>query len=182
MDPLPELLYPLTEFDQTDLASGLEAVEPQHMPDPYRRLLDHENDMTPTLETFHRAPIALHVLAKRTDAQILYRQVLLVCAPDGRVVELGAIRIDLSLFAPVPQRQILDSLRPLGAILRDHAIPHLSRPVAFFRLHPGAVIAGALRVGPADLLYGRRAALLDGRGATVADIVEILPPAEPTNL
>src|SRR5687768_804489 len=91
------LLYPL---DMLYLEVGLSLprvsrVAGEEVPEPYRRLLVHDNDMTPTLEAFHRERIHLRVTRWRIDEDTYARQVVLTLDDSGRPVEFGAIVIYL---------------------------------------------------------------------------------------
>ena len=178
IDQRSTLLYPLTAFDHHEegWVARVEETRSDGLPDPYRRLLDHLDDMTPTLETAFGASIVLNVMDKRLAGQWLYRRVLLVRQPSDEPVEFGAIRIDLSRFSPEPRRRILEGHQPLGAILREFGIPHRSRLFAFLRLKPGPLILDLLKANRSDVLFGRRNTLLDEQDQILADIVEILSP------
>ncbi|HXA05898.1 MAG TPA: hypothetical protein VNY30_13705, partial [Bryobacteraceae bacterium] len=68
------------------------------MPEPYRSLLVHNRDMTPTLERAHNQSIQLRVLRRALTGDLLTRQVVLV-AEGGQVpVAFGAIKIHLEHF------------------------------------------------------------------------------------
>ena len=157
-----------------------EVVEAVEVPEPYRRLLVHQGDMTPTLENYHGDTIHLRVLKKELGGDTYSRQVVLLLDESEKPVEYGAIRIDLSLFPARGRELILQGRLPLGSILRDLELPHRSSPKAYFRVRPDKSICEALglpRNGQQPpLLYGRRNALTDEAGGVLAEIVEILPP------
>ncbi len=148
----------------------------EEMPQPYRRLLVHDRDMTPTLEAAFGRPIHLRVMQQWTSGELLTRQVLLELDPEGIPVVFGAIRIHLDVF-PLPAREeILQGRRPLGAILHQHRLAHQSRPQAFIRVEADGPISRALRgPSPGSLLYGRLNLLRSLQKETLAEILEILP-------
>lgn len=171
--------YPLDEFyARAGLAlPRIDQITGDEMPQPYRGLLVHQNDMTPTLEKFHGGKIHIHAL--RTDQRdgFYFREVVLELDADDSPVEFGAIKINLALFDPSARRLILGEHLPLGQILSDCVVNHTSKPKAYLRLEADELIGGALRLeGPATL-YGRRNTLFDQNGRSLAEIVEILPPA-----
>jgi chorismate-pyruvate lyase len=177
-DRITSLLYPLTDFYAqagTD-SPRVEVLDGAAMPQPYRSLLVHTRDMTPTLEAYCGRPIHLKPLEVRQTADALYRQVLLV--PDASIqpVEFGAIRIELGRFNQAAREQITGCYTPLGAILRDRCIPHSSRPTAFFTIEPDATIRQALGLVNGPWLCGRHNIISDSGGQTLAEVVEILPP------
>ena len=170
--------YPLDEFY---LAAGLPLplIEPlpgDMMPEPFKSLLAHEHDMTPTLEEFHKCPLHLHVLRNFTRGDFYFREVVLRTDEGERPVEFGAIKINMVLFEPPARRLILEERWPLGHILRDCAVPHESHPKAFLRVQSDDFINRALNLSGMHTLYGRRNTLTDLKQRPLAEIVEILPP------
>ena len=171
------ILHPLTEF--ADDPGGVETfeIDGRPMPEPYRGLLVHERDMTSTLERFHREKPTLEVLAKRRSETSLFRQVLLRGARSNRVVEYGAIRIELEALSAQARWAVLEGLRPLGAILADYRVPYVSRPHSYFGVHPGSRLQEILGLTAPGMLYGRKNFLRAPSGDVLAEVVEILPPA-----
>lgn len=155
-----------------------EALLGARIPEPYRSLLVHRRDMTPTLEKFYRRTLRLHVLEKRSTRRVLARKVVLLPRGKRKPVEFGAIRIALDCFAPAARAEIMRCRTPLGTLLRTHAIPHACRPTAFVRVQTDEVIRGALHLNGRDagFVYGRCNTLVDARGRILAEIVELLPP------
>jgi len=156
----------------------LQEVDGEAVPQPFKRLLVHNNDMTPTLEKFHQRDIHLRLLGRRRKGNEYFREVVLLLDDSERSVEFGAIKIYLSLFARPARRQILEERRPLGHILQECGVKHSSRPRAFLRLASDRFINEALRLTGANVLYGRRNTLFDPQERPLAEIVEILPPAQ----
>src|SRR3954467_137358 len=74
------------------------------IPQPYRALLVHDGDMTPTLENFHRGSLHLQVLRTRCEGDKYSREVVLRVDGSEKPVEFGAIEIDLSIFTPDARR------------------------------------------------------------------------------
>jgi chorismate-pyruvate lyase len=117
------------------------------------------------------------VLSRQQRDTWYFREVVLVTAGQAMPVEFGAIRINLALFPPATRRQILEERLPLGRILRQHSVPHASRPKAFFRLEADSLMTEALQLNGERALFGRRNTLLDSLRRPLAEVVEILPPA-----
>ena len=163
----PHALPPLTQ------------IEGEAVPEPYKSLLVHRHDMTPTLEKFHQQTIHLQVLARERNGPEYFRNVVLLLDASGAPVEFGAIKINLSLFPPAARRHILEERLPLGQILHEHEIPHSSRPKAFLRIFSDDLINQALGLNGVQELYGRRNTLSDSVQRPLAEIVEILPLAAP---
>ncbi len=173
------IAYPLDEFY---LHAGkplpkIEAVAGEDVPEPYKTLLVHNNDMTPTLEKFYGSSIHLSVLRRQQRNDFYSREVVLLLDSSGCPVEFGAIRINLALFPSAARRKILEEKTPLGQILHEHQILHTSRPKAFLRIEADEFIKSALQAKEGGILYGRRNTLADPEQRPIAEIVEILPPA-----
>ena len=181
--PIPTALpfvYPLDEFYAR---AGLplpkiERVAGDEVPEPYRSLLVHERDMTPTLENFHHSAIHLRILQREQRGDFYFRQVALQLTGSNKPVEFGANKVSLLLFPAKARQLILEERVPLGRILRDCEIGHTTIAKAFFRIIPDELICEALALKKAVVLYGRRANILDMQKRPLSEIVEILPPAQ----
>ena len=177
--PLGEsIAYPLDEFyarNGTTLPP-LDQIDGQAVPEPYRTLLVHDRDMTSTLESFHGAGVHLSLLGRERKGNDYFREVLLLLEGCERPVEFGAIQIHLDRFPEQARRDILEERYPLGHVLKDHAIPYISRPKAFLRIASDKIINAVLQLQGAHVLYGRRNTLSNPAGEPLAQIVEILPP------
>lgn len=172
------IAYPLDDFyaQQGLVLPRIEAVEGKDVPEPYRSLLVHADDMTPTLEKFHGDKIHIRVLRRQQRDDFYFREVVLVLDADERPVEFGAIKMNLALFSPAARKLILEEREPLGHILRDCAVAHASRPKAYLRVESDPLINEALKLTGAHTLYGRRNTHFDTQNRPLAEIVEILPP------
>ena len=147
------------------------------MPVPYRSLLVHERDMTPTLEDAYGTGIRLRVLEYELRDNVVSRQVALIAEGREEPVAFGAIKIDLENLPPRARSLVLELKQPLGTILRTQGVPHISRPDVFMRVESDSLINGALQLSGSYQLFGRRNVILDSEQRTLAQVVEILPPS-----
>lgn len=160
-------------LELTAPGAEVELVDAADLPEPQRSLLDHDRDMTGTLERFAGTGLSLRPLAVRREGEHLYRRVVLLAGQEP--VEYGAIRIDLGALPPEVVPDVEAGARPLGGLLSEAGVALSSEARGFVRT-TAAQAAEALGVqGP---LFGRLARLLDGAGRTLADVVELLPPFE----
>jgi chorismate-pyruvate lyase len=173
-----DLLMPLLYFyNQDELPlPPVELIEGDTMPDPWRSLLVHQADMTPTLRRHHGSPITLEVIEAEMSDDFVMRQVVLHRESDNRPVEYGAIGIQLERFPDKVKALIREGHLPLGGILEAEDVPHKSSPRAWFAMEADEHTGNLLRVAPGTRLYGRCNALTHPDGIVFADIVEILPP------
>jgi hypothetical protein len=171
------IAYPLDDFyaQARRALPEIVAVNGADVPEPYRTLLVHDSDMTPTLEQFHGKRIHLRVIHSQERDGAYYREVALLLDGSNAAVEFGAIKINLNLFPANAQRAILNEEMPLGRVLAEFRIKHTSKPKAFLKIKADDFICQALRVEKPQTLYGRRNTLFDPQHRALAEIVEILP-------
>jgi len=176
---LEEAARPLLDFYQREGESAPELIpiDGGDMPEPYRRLLVHADDMTPTLEEFHGSRIHLRLLGREQNETTYKREVVLESSPENKPVEFGAITIHLEHFTEQSQALILGESVPLGTILGDHAIQHQSCPQAYFQVQSDPLITQAFGLSKSTGLYGRCNIHRGINNDNLAEIVEILPPA-----
>lgn len=173
---LAELARPLDVF-YSGMGLALppwQRVDGEDMPQPMRRLLVHQDDMTPTLEAFYGATIHIHALERQRTEDEYCRLVVLHLNGSEEPVEFGANRIRLAQFPEAARRLILEEREPLGHILRDFSLIHACQPNGFFKIASDARINGALGLSGAHVLYGRHNRLFDPHGALLSEVVEIL--------
>ena len=183
--PARSLLHPLDDFYAREgrALPPVSEIEGPALPEPYRSLLVHDDDMTSTLERFHGRALRIHVHSRRRepapDGRDLYsRELVLLAEGMEQPIEFGAIQIRLDLVPPAVREEILAEQRPLGGILNAAGVIYSSHPVGFLRFASDAFINQMLKLSGANILYGRRNTLFDARGEPFAEIVEILPPAQ----
>ena len=172
------LLHPLDAFYERAglIVPAASLCAGEDIPEPYRSLLVHSRDMTPTLERHYADTIQLRVIGRRLDGEALSRLVVLELQRDCSPVEFGAIVIHLNQFPVEARDVILECRRPLGTVLALHEIPHYSRPRGYIRVKSDPLIQGALACHGPGPLYGRQNVLRTPDGQILAEVLEILPP------
>jgi chorismate-pyruvate lyase len=173
-----ELLHPLTIFRNRDgrPLPVFEEIDGAAMPEPYRKLLVHNGDMTSRLEQFHGSPMKLRILHVERVGNEYQREVLLCVQDSGLPVEYGAIEIHLDAFPENLREEIVEGRLPLGGLLNRAHFLYGSRPRAFLRLLPDLGLSRMFGSEVTAPLYGRCNVLLDQSGAELAHIVEVLRP------
>ena len=171
-------LFPLNEFYAREGAPlpRIEVVPGEAIPEPYRSLLVHDDDMTPTLEAFHRGDIHIEVWGRERRGDFYFREVVLRLDRNQRPVEFGANKVNLSLFEPAVRALILDEYLPLGHILQMRKVPHHGHPLAYLKITSDPLMNRAFGMQGANTLYGRRNTIRDPLDRPLSEIVEILPP------
>jgi hypothetical protein len=172
-----DLLMPLLYFYNHDdlVLPPVEFIDGSTMPQPYRDILVHSSDMTPTLRDYHGVPITLEVVQAEMSKEYVMRQVVLHRSSDNAPVEYGAIGIQMEGLPPRVRELIREGKQPLGGILESEGVPHQSSPRAYFAIESDEHTGELLQVPPGTTLYGRSNVLTHSGGIVFADIVEILP-------
>lgn len=153
-------------------------LEGDEVPYPYRSLLVHKNDMTPTLAAFHHSRLYLKVHRHESNDDFEIRLVSLHATASEKPVEYGAIAIQLGELPDDVRQLVVEGKKPLGGILGEYRVEHSGDPGAYFSVPADELIAAALNVPEGEILYGRCNQLLDREGMVFADIVEILPRSD----
>jgi hypothetical protein len=152
---------------------GCEPVEGAALPEPFRRLLVHQDHMTTRLTDYFGGPLALQVLSERLDGEQYAREVVLRLAAGGRVIEYGIARINLAMTGSEVRRQILERRTPLGDILVRHRVLRLIEPRWFMRFHAGARALRYFAPGTTPSGYGRLATI-HCNGVPTVELLEVL--------
>ena len=170
------ILYPLDAlYARAGVAAPVvKTTAPDRIPSPYRKLLDHQNEMTSTLEGHFGGPVTVRVLSSFSRGRSYFRRVLLALRSTGRPVAMGAVRLRLDVFSPAIRARILGEKIPLGRVLSDGGILYLSRPTTFLEVTPNAEMMGVFWMPEPRTMYGRRTQVTVA-GNRIGDIVEILP-------
>ena len=150
-------------------------IEPSEMPQPQRRLLCHDTDMTSTLSAFHGSALQVDALRKRKHQDTYIREVYLKTIKGGEIVEYGVIAIFLQSFEPEQRKVIVRDRKPLGGLLHQFEIEFISAPLCFFSLSQSAVARNPMAGFGQPKYYGRFNELAKPNGQSLAWIMEILP-------
>ena len=175
--------YPLSEFyAHAKLPMPrIEMIPGESMPEPFKTLLVHNHDMTPTLEAFHKTDIHLEMLTRERRGDFYFREVVLRLHASELPVEFGANKLYLGRFPEDAHDLILQEYVPLGRILKDCHVPHRTEAKAFLRVQSDELIGGKFELTQPEVLYGRKAVISDLQGRPLSEIVEILPPNNPAS-
>ena len=158
-------------------------IAPSAMPDDYRTLLAHDDHMTVTVEAFHGSLVDVRVLQEYRDDEVYSRASLLTLQSNGRIVQLGVMRIKLQGLSDAVRSEIESRRAPLGRILIRHNVLRHVELHRLWRILPGPVLqkylvaeAPALQTLPPSepqYIYGRSAGIIvEGRPAV--ELLEIV--------
>lgn len=158
----------------------MSSVAAEDLPQPYRRLLAHENHMTYVLQAIHADGVDLEVLSSGYQQPYYFRTIRLRRARDQKPLQWALMSIDLERCDPLTRTRVLEERTPLGRILIEHG----------YRTE--VVLRSLLRVGINELVsaafpgpdttasthtFGRHAGILLGDEPAI-EVIEVMPPAQ----
>jgi chorismate-pyruvate lyase len=170
LDSLVALFY-----DAPDWLGNFAEVQAADMPPVYQGLLAHNHHMTVTVEQRHGSLVDVHVLAAMQQGHHYARKILLTRRLDGRVVQFGIVRIDLSFLGNEVRREIESQSTPLGRILIEHNVLREVELFKLWRVAPGEDLCRLFNVAVTDFTYGRTA-LIHCNGQPAIELLEIVTP------
>jgi hypothetical protein len=151
------------------------SVAPDAMPPGPRTLLDHSSHMTLAMERFHGGPVSLAVVARRQCDSDHYAREICLADPDGRVVQIGIVRIDISCLPASTADAIRSESAPLGRILLAAGLHCNVHDVQLLQVDSGPDFAEVVGETSALTTFGRVASIgLDGHA--IIDLLEIVAP------
>src|SRR5207247_79862 len=103
--PTVESLFALFPGPDADLS--YEVVPGDDVPEPYHRLLVHEQHMTVTVEEHHGSLVNVWVLERHYDGPSYARKILLALQSTNEVVQFGIVRINLDMTSPEVREALL---------------------------------------------------------------------------
>lgn len=152
-------------------------VTSQELAPVERRLLDHDEHMTVTVESHHGSPVDVRVIDRHVTPTHYARKILLTRQSDQRVVQFGLFRLNLSTVSEDVRREILAESQPLGRILIQHDILRNVRLLALWKVEPGEELCRYFELAQPTTCYGRTALIYCNRLPAV-ELLEIVAPSE----
>ena len=104
------------------LAVAVERVPQASLPEPYRRLLVHNQHMTGMMERFYKSSVDVRVLARRIDRSVYSRKIILATQNTGAVVQFAFMQLQLDAVSEAVRSEILSEQVPLGRVLVNHGL------------------------------------------------------------
>lgn len=178
MNPLDELnaltgLFP----DERPLIARAEHVAAALVPEPYQRMLVHDQHMTVTMEDYYESPVDVRIIDRRLEGDVYARKIVLTKAGTDRVVQFGIVRFNFQYVTGAVRDEIVKGETPLGRILIAHNVLRHIDLGALLRITAGPALAGYLRVPEGSITYGRLATIFCNRQPAV-DLLEIPAPLD----
>ncbi len=165
-------------FLEPSLFGEIREVGSHEVPQPLRRLLDHRSHMTVAMEAYvgeslglrvmqeHREPVSSGAHAGGADPSSRYAREIMLLSSDGRPVQYGLVRVDLSAVGAAVRERILSGSAPLGRVLIEAGTLRDVHDVTLVRIATGRELARRIGVDPGLTLFGRFATISLSSGST----------------
>lgn len=176
MNPLDELRSLTDLFSESEpLFLRADHIPSSVTPEPYKTMLVHDHHMTVAMETYHRSPVDVRVLAQKQDGDHYARKILLLKQGTETVVQFGIVRFNLSYVTEPIRREIIAGRTPLGRILINHNVLRHIDLGAILEIAAGPGLARHLQMPIGSVTYGRLATIFCNHQPAV-DLLEISAP------
>ena len=162
-------------YRESSLLGRFEQVESQAVPSVYRKLLDHSNHMTVTVESHHADSVDVEVLRSDVVDGHYRREILLKTHVSQRVVQYGIVRIFTKYLSDKPRDEILRQRKPLGRVLIEHNVLREIELFDLLRVECGPVLSKYFGVEPGTITYGRTA-LIHCDHEPAIELLEVVRP------
>ena len=178
MNPQAELealtgLFP----NEPPLIEEAEHVPSALTPDPYKKMLVHDQHMTVTMEAYHGASVDVKILDRSEDEAVYSREILLLKHGTDQVVQFGIVRFNMTYVTEAVRQDILEGRIPLGRILIEHNVLRHIDLGAILKIVPGKRLQEYFRCPPGQVIYGRLATIFCNKRPAV-DLLEISAPLD----
>ena len=174
LDTLVSIFYP----DLGPLGKFRE-VSGDEMPTHPRQLLAHNHHMTVSVEEYHHTPVDVKVLLTDGANDTYSRKIELTRQSDGRVVQFGIVRLDLTVLEDQVRSEIESQTIPLGRALINHNVLREVKLQHLYRIEAGEVLAHSFGIEPGQEVFGRTA-MIWCNGSPAIELLEIVGNYEKT--
>lgn len=147
----------------------------EQVPEPYRRLLAHNDHMTEAVEALHGCRVDVRVLQRQASETHYAREILLARQSDGAVVQYGIMRVSFAYLPDEVRDKIRAEQTPLGRILIEHNVLRRVQLFSLRRVELGEVLAGHFGRPSGSVSYGRTA-LIECNQVPAIELLEIVTP------
>ncbi len=176
VNPLDELNRLTSLFPEPQaLFERVEHTPAVATPEPYRKLLAHNQHMTVSMESYHHSPVEVRVLEQKTDDDLYCRKILLVKQGTEFPVQFGIVRFDFRYVTDAVRDEILGGQTPLGRVLINHNVLRHIDLGAILRIIAGPGLAHHLQMEQGQTTFGRLATIFCNNQPAV-DLLEISRP------
>ena len=164
-------------YQEPSFLGRFERVESDFVPSVYRKLLEHSNHMTVTVESHHSDSVDVDVLRSDVVDDHYRREILLKTHTLHRVVQYGIVRLFTKYLADKPRQEILSQRKPLGRVLIENNVLREIELFDLLRVQCGPVLAKFFGVAAGTVTYGRTALIYCDHEPAI-ELLEVVRPEE----
>ncbi len=161
-------------YDEVGELASFDECAGEAMPEPSRALLDHNQHMTVTVESFHGCLVDVQVLEYQLD-RTYKRKILLTRQSDGAVVMFGIVRLHTQFLAETVRREIESRKTPLGRVLIEHNVLRRVELGKLWRVTPNLELQRHFNLDSPKVTFGRTAIIHCDEEPAI-ELVEIVSP------
>ena len=161
--------------DDYNSLGQFQSVLAESMPRDFQTLLNHEHHMTVTVEAFHESKVDLTVLDSQLHDHYYARKILLSCQSDGRIVQFGIVRLDLSVLGAQLKEEICEARVPLGRLLIQHNVLRSVQLAELWKVAAGRELCQYMHLNYPSTTFGRSAFIICN-GERAIELLEIVTP------
>ncbi|QDT09702.1 hypothetical protein [Planctomycetes bacterium K23_9] len=143
------------------------------VPAPFDTLLNHNEHMTVTVESFYGDKVTVDVHRTAYDGDWYAREITLATEKTGRIVQYGIVRLNTKSLDPVVWQRIESQEVPLGRVLIEHNVLREVQLCELWRVTAGQSLSELLHVPVGETVYGRTA-LIFCDGEPAIELLEIV--------
>jgi chorismate-pyruvate lyase len=165
---LVDLFYPAPA-----LLGEFHEVEARDVPEPFRRLLAHDEHMTVTVEAEYGEPVDVGVLTVHTTTTHYSRKIVLRRRSNRDVVLFGLVRLNVGFLGEDVRREIESQGTPLGRILISHNVMRHVKLLSLWRVEAGPDLRQQFGQPHLATCYGRTA-LIYCNDVPAVELLEIV--------
>ncbi len=162
-------------YDQPNDLGVFELANSQSVPAVYRKLLEHTNHMTVTVESHHGDNVDVQVLRSDFVGEHYRREILLRTHANQRVVQYGIVRLNTRFLSDKPRNEILAQQKPLGRVLIEHNVLREIELFDLVRVQCGPILAKFFDVEVGTTTYGRTALIHCDKEPAI-ELLEVVSP------
>lgn len=145
----------------------------EDIPQPYHKLLVHEDHMTVTVEAFHDSLVDVKVLEEKKTDDVYARKILLTRQSDDAVVQFGVVRLHRDLL-PAAARDAIEAKQvPLGRILIEQGLLRHVQLLDLWQCKTTGELQQLLQLDSPTTVYGRTA-IIHVDSQPVIELLEIV--------
>ena len=145
------------------------------VPPPYDSLLDHHAHMTVTVESHYGEKVNVVVHRCSRSDTWYSREITLVTARTGRIVQYGIVRLDTGALDEDVWKHIESQSTPLGRVLIDHNVLREVQLCGLWQVQAGDSLADMMQLDVGRQVYGRTALIYCNRTPAI-ELLEIVSP------